>query len=83
MKGELIGAFVNRWRGRSVRIFEDTEDRASVYTEGIMLLVQHTCHLPGSGGRACPACKPAEVIHTHEPRALYARDIGTFGKVYE
>lgn len=34
MKGELIGAFINEWRQRRVRIYADTADADMVYTEG-------------------------------------------------
>jgi hypothetical protein len=82
MKGELIGAFRNDWRGRWVRIFEDTNDPMMVYTEGT-LIRQHTCHSPSRRAADCPACNPAEAIHTHEPRADFAAYIGSFNKVYK
>ena len=73
MKGKLIGAFTNRWRGRAVRIFEDTADPAMVYTEG----------RPLWGVEDREPLDQGKVIATHERRELFADYIGSFGKVYE
>ena len=68
MKGQLIGAFTNKWRGRRVEIFEDLADPSMVYTTGTPL--------------GTPPLDPAAVVESHEPRAHFTNYIGSFDKVY-
>lgn len=71
MKGARIGAFLNRWRGRRVEIFEDTVDPTMVYTTGLPI---------GPDGGVDHAAIP---IETHEPKAAFAPYIGSYHKVYD